>query len=642
MQKMTIPCDVLSGSRVRLRPFDAKEDAERLFAICSKDENVRYYGMTPMVSAKAAESLLLEYARGMAAGTSVHWAIVSTKTGEIIGDAGLMSIDSRNGRASSYCILDSRYWGRGLSAEAMKIIFDHAFSRSDLNRIQAFIDARNVRTLKSVTEIGFVKEGVLRGYEIDRGEYIDDAVFAITRSDWAARRHVIFGAEQDFVREISWQRYELGGVLFVWIFACNNYHLLSGVDADNWLHNPHVLSPEESRHFRKTNESEFVTRLADAKIPYEIHWDVTYGCNSCCVHCYNPGAQDGKRACGNSEISMQECKEILARLREVGVFRIVFSGGEPFTKKGFFDLLVRARTLGFQVAIYTNGLCIDDEFADRLSRLGVMSVGVSLYGSSAAVHDAIAGVIGAHSRSVRALQLLTSHGVHTVAKCVALHDNVSQVEEMVELGRKIAKHSIVNYVFYPPIDGSHQASIHMLRMRDLISLALNRNMAIYFGCKSCQLCRYQPERVKVCYAGTFSLYLNPFGYVFPCIAIPQSAGYWREYLRNEPRLNNATHDVVEQWRNLSFVKISGCGSYAYCKFCYSTCIGDGYVINGNANIPPTNHCRLAIARYAADRWVSKGFGREEWRCRIVNEGDCTKFLQDLGIEKEVYAIDGML
>ena len=127
MTELSIPCREIVGGRVRLRPFCPSSDAQRLFEICSSDEAVRFYGMEPMQSVAEAEQLLACYVKGMAAGTSVHWAIVDTQNGILIGDAGIMSIDGRNRRASSYCILDSAYWGRGLSSDAMKLLFDYAF-----------------------------------------------------------------------------------------------------------------------------------------------------------------------------------------------------------------------------------------------------------------------------------------------------------------------------------------------------------------------------------------------------------------------------------------------------------------------------------------------------------------------------------
>ena len=414
MTELTIPCCEIAGGRIRLRPFSPSSDAQRLFEICSSDETVRFYGMEPMKSVAEAEQLLACYAKGMAAGTSVHWAIVDAQSGNLIGDAGIMSIDGRNRRASSYCILDSAYWGRGLSSDAMKLLFDHAFSVSALNRIHAFIDVRNVRTIKSVEGIGFVKEGVLRGYEIDRGEYIDDAVYALTRLDWVCRRGTVFGAAMRKSRaQYSWQCYDFGGDKVVWVYdgKTRKYHLLRNDEAKNWLlsESPDALS--NGFQIGDPQAISFLSELRKREITYEIHWDVTNGCNSKCAHCYNLGAQNGRRGYAGAALSDEERSELLKALREQGVFRLVVSGGEPLLHPRIFDLLHEARSLGFQVVLYTNGLLVNEEAANRLAGLGLVSVEVSIYGASAATHELVTRVPGSFGRSTKSVLIMDSGNV---------------------------------------------------------------------------------------------------------------------------------------------------------------------------------------------------------------------------------------
>ena len=584
MTGVSIPCCELDGGRIRLRPFSPSSDAQRLFEICSSDETVRFYGMEPMQSVAEAEQLLSCYAKGTSAGTSVHWAIVNAHDGVLIGDAGVMSIDDRNLRASSYCILDSAYWGRGLSSDAMKLLFDYAFSVSALNRMQAFIDVRNVRTIKSVEGIGFVKEGVLRDYEIDRGECIDDAVYALTRLDWVCRRGMVFGAAMRKSRaRYSWQCYDFEGDKVVWVYdgETRRYHLLRNGAAKDWLMS--ADPPPLTNGFAKGDPQAagFLSELRKREIDYEVHWDITNACNSKCAHCYNFGAQDGRRSFAGSSLSDIECRELLKALREHGVFRLVVSGGEPLLHPRIFDLLFEARSLGFQVVLYTNGLLVDDEAANRIASLGLVSAEVSIYGACAATHEKVTRIPGSFARSTNALRLLTERGVHTVMKCVALHSNCSEIDDMLTLGGKIADNVLVSYVFYPGIDGSTAANGQMLSMSDLVGLALNRRSTLFFDRPSCQLCRFEPARENVCTDYIRSMYVNSAGVVFPCIAIPEALGVWRNVFACGRGLNPSVADGLAKWRRFSFPMIPECGRRAYCKCCYSTCPGDALVLHGS-------------------------------------------------------------
>lgn len=639
MTELSIPCREIVGGRVRLRPFCPSSDAQRLFEICSSDETVRFYGMEPMQSVAEAEQLLACYVKGMAAGTSVHWAIVDTQNGILIGDAGIMSIDGRNRRASSYCILDSSYWGRGLSSDAMKLLFDYVFGVSTLNRIHAFIDVRNVRTIKSVEGIGFVREGVLRGYEIDRGEYIDDAVYALTRLDWVWRRGVVFGESVRKAHECySWQCYDFGSDKVVWVYdvVSRCYHLLRNKEAKEWLSSTSPLIRSAGFTVNDPQTSAFLSELRQREITYEVHWDITNECNSRCAHCYNLGAQDGRRECAGAALSDVERSDLLKALREQGVFRLVVSGGEPLLHPRIFDLLAEARSLGFQVVLYTNGLLVDEETADRLAGLGLVSIEISMYGASAATHELVTRVPGSFGRSTNALRLLTDRGVHTVMKCVALHANCSEIDDMLALGDEIADNTLVSYVFYPGIDGNAAAAGQMLRMSDLIGLSLNKRSRLYFDKPSCQLCRYEPKRECVCTNYIWSLYLNPSGVVFPCIAIPERLGNWREIFAHGGDLDTSIADRLAKWRKLSFSQIIGCGKREYCKYCYSVCPGDALLLHGKETIPPVNHCRLAIARYAALRWCAEGLSAGDWT--KLSDDDVKAYIDKLGVCSSEYIV----
>ena len=641
MSPATIPCVELSTGRLKLRPFDIRRDASRIFEICKSENTVRFYGMEPMRDISEAEKLLSCYSKGIMAGTSVHWGIVDAKTDVLIGDAGLMSIDNRNRRASSYCILDAAFWGRGLSNDAMKAIFDYAFSISSLNRIQAYIDVRNSRTIRSVEGIGFVREGVLRGYERDRDEYIDDAVYAITRLDWTRRRNTVFGASLSGSRKgFAWQRYEFGGEEVVWVYDTESrlYHLLRGGDAQSWLEDENFSFPDEGFPMGDQRAERFLSELRKREIPYEIHWDVTNDCNSKCVHCYNFGAQEGSRVSVGSALSDEECLEMLRAVREFGLFRIVVSGGEPLIRPSIYMLLRKARELGFQVVLYTNGILIDAEVADRLASLGLVSVEISVYGACAETHDAITRVAGSFERSTQALKMLKARGVHTVMKCVALHANYNELNDMTALGSEIADCALVNYVFYPSFDRHCKASQQMLLMSDLVLLALDENSRLYFAKASCQLCRYEPERRFVCTDCIRSFYVNSTGTVFPCIAIPEALGDWRSFFSG--RVGGDACERVRYWWNLEFANTRKCGKCEYCRYCYSACPGDAFLLCGDELAQPKNHCRIAIARYIAAHWIADGRTLEDWVASTVDESDVAAYAKSIGVQEMEYVIGG--
>jgi len=53
-----------------------------------------------------------------------------------------------------------------------------------LNRVQAIIDSRNVRSMKLVRRLGFMKEGVLRQRSYFNGQFRDDVCFSLLKKEW--------------------------------------------------------------------------------------------------------------------------------------------------------------------------------------------------------------------------------------------------------------------------------------------------------------------------------------------------------------------------------------------------------------------------------------------------------------------------
>ncbi len=85
--------------------------------------------------------------------------------------------------------LEKEHWGKGIMTEAMKAVIDFGFEKMELNRIEVFIMPRNKRSIKMIKNLGFKREGLLRQRYFDEfGNYADDILFSMLRSDWKEKR----------------------------------------------------------------------------------------------------------------------------------------------------------------------------------------------------------------------------------------------------------------------------------------------------------------------------------------------------------------------------------------------------------------------------------------------------------------------
>lgn len=119
-----------------------------------------------------------------------RWIITLKGDGRPIGSLGFYKwAPSAAYQAEMGYDLAREHWGKGIMTEAMNAVIDFGFEKMDLNRIEVFVMPRNKRSIKLVKNLGFKREGLLRQRYFDEfGNYADDILFSMLRSDWEQKR----------------------------------------------------------------------------------------------------------------------------------------------------------------------------------------------------------------------------------------------------------------------------------------------------------------------------------------------------------------------------------------------------------------------------------------------------------------------
>lgn len=73
--------------------------------------------------------------------------------------------------------------GRGVGVRAVRLLVEHLFTTTELDRIEASTDVDNVPSQRMLTKCGFQAEGVLRGAQLRGGRRRDMIAFGLLRSD---------------------------------------------------------------------------------------------------------------------------------------------------------------------------------------------------------------------------------------------------------------------------------------------------------------------------------------------------------------------------------------------------------------------------------------------------------------------------
>jgi RimJ/RimL family protein N-acetyltransferase len=102
----------------------------------------------------------------------------------LVGMGGFVDIDFRHRKAERYFLLDPESTGHGFGPKLLHWLCNYGFVYLNLNRIYGYSIEGNERILRVNEKEGWVLEGTLRGSIHYRGEYLDQHVKSILRSEW--------------------------------------------------------------------------------------------------------------------------------------------------------------------------------------------------------------------------------------------------------------------------------------------------------------------------------------------------------------------------------------------------------------------------------------------------------------------------
>ncbi len=156
-----------------------------------------------------------------------------------------------------------------------------------------------------------------------------------------------------------------------------------------------------------------------------VVWNSTKTCNLKCRHCYM--SSDAQKYEG--ELTTEEAKRFIDDLAEFNVPVLLFSGGEPLMRKDFFELAEYAAAKGIRPTLSTNGTLITREVAERIKKIGVGYVGISLDGLQE-VNDKFRGKEGAFQAAMEGIQNCVAVGQRVGLRFTINHHNIQELDRI--------------------------------------------------------------------------------------------------------------------------------------------------------------------------------------------------------------------
>lgn len=173
-------------ARLKLDRLEPR-DAAMLYAYRTHPAVSRYQGWAPASLDEAAR--FIRDQRSIAFDTPGTWfqfAIRLRESGLLAGDLGVRFPEDARQVEIGFT-LAPEHQHRGYAREAVAAVLDHLFEVFGKHRVFASVDPRNEASLALLRRLGFRQEAHFRESIWFKGEWADDLVFGLLKSEWRKR-----------------------------------------------------------------------------------------------------------------------------------------------------------------------------------------------------------------------------------------------------------------------------------------------------------------------------------------------------------------------------------------------------------------------------------------------------------------------
>jgi RimJ/RimL family protein N-acetyltransferase len=160
----------------------APDDLHDLSEYCSDEEVARYQFWEPEMVSPAA--ILAEQGTVRLGDPGVPLMLAIVMNGKMIGDCQLTITSAEDQQAEIGFALNPRHWGRGYATKAVVAALGFGFRGLGMHRICASVDVRNERSWRLMERVGMRREAHFLHDCLDRGQWIDDYVYAMLAHEW--------------------------------------------------------------------------------------------------------------------------------------------------------------------------------------------------------------------------------------------------------------------------------------------------------------------------------------------------------------------------------------------------------------------------------------------------------------------------
>jgi radical SAM protein with 4Fe4S-binding SPASM domain len=288
--------------------------------------------------------------------------------------------------------------------------------------------------------------------------------------------------------------------------------------------------------------------------------EVTDRCNLSCFHCYAKGRKPG-------DIDYAIALNAINQLNEMGVNRLVFTGGEPLLYPHLFLLAKHAKDIGIpEIALLTNGMLATDKNIEDLKIFDRIQISIDFIDSTQGGPRP-----STFSDICKQVSFLFAHDIkiHLFATIHKL--NIGHVDDLIDAAEHLGVTVSFNTLI-PMHPGQNHLRLSIEEHKSLLqslhdkklsgrSASCSDRFMFYFKDQAQQPKMPENKILGGCLAGIAAMYITKEGEIWPCPFVQMSCG--------------STEQLSDIWENGSLFtslrdrrKYSGqCGSCEHTQSC---------------------------------------------------------------------------
>ena len=192
------------------------------------------------------------------------------------------------------------------------------------------------------------------------------------------------------------------------------------------------------------------SKAARSGIPLSGTFELTPCCNMACKMCYVRMTKQQQEQIAPLRTAAQWLA-LAEEAKNQGLVYLLLTGGEPFLRPDFREILSGLNKMGLLVSINSNATLIDEQVISWLKETPPCRINVTLYGASDATYKRLCGNPRGFTQAVRGIRLLKEAGIVVKINCSVTPYNVEDLDGIFEFAKREGLLVQATSYMFPPL-----------------------------------------------------------------------------------------------------------------------------------------------------------------------------------------------